>query len=88
MLGILFYPEDGRSRFLQNVDDLPDYMASHAKNNNTFYLTCAEKSLTSLFPICFESKRMPFIIQQDATNIHKQHLLTETHKNDTGKTVR
>jgi hypothetical protein len=32
MLGILFYPEDGCSRFVQNVDnDLPDYMASHAK---------------------------------------------------------
>jgi hypothetical protein len=32
MLDLLFYPEDGVSRFLQNCgNDLPDYVASHLK---------------------------------------------------------
>jgi hypothetical protein len=30
-----FYPEDGGSRFIQNAGNyLPDYMASHPRNNN------------------------------------------------------
>jgi hypothetical protein len=38
-LDLIFYPEDGGRRFLQNVgNDLPDCMASHSKKTVIFII--------------------------------------------------